>query len=468
MVFRVDARDDVIDDARDVAHVGCDRVRLIARFGGELADLLRDDGKAPALLAGARRFDRSVEGQEIRLRGDFRHHVGDGDDLLRLTLQGVGGVAHGGEVFHAPAQRIAGGAHAVEAARHIFHGFRKASIVLLLRGDDLLQRLDVSVQNLGHLPRRRSALCRRFRHAVDDLRDVGGSMTHVARQFIELAAIGDEFIPHAAKSGEVCTHRLLVGIDERSQFLKFIARGQHEISGEAMLGDVRKLAAQKAQRCEQQKCAGAAHDAHEKGKSEYDRRCAEKPKEHAEHERSGERHDGELDGQGARKQAKRTAERKSPLFQYALLEAQPQAHDAVPFLHDIDLDRLLEVVDRALQQAAEVRNEAALRLVKKLRLVLGQRRHLQERRIRARNLLDDFHMHIVDGSEERIDVLAFKKGRIYSGKGQDVVAPQFVPNIIRRLPRMPCQSIDKGADLTVRHIFQRGEDAARRPSSLPA
>ncbi len=54
---------------------------------GEFANLVGNHCKAAPLLAGPRRFDGRVQGQQVGLVGDFLDHVGDTADILRALLQ---------------------------------------------------------------------------------------------------------------------------------------------------------------------------------------------------------------------------------------------------------------------------------------------------------------------------------------------------------------------------------------------
>ena len=54
---------------------------------GELADVLGDDRKATAVLAGTRRLDRGVQRQQIGLLGDARDRCDDPGDRLALGAE---------------------------------------------------------------------------------------------------------------------------------------------------------------------------------------------------------------------------------------------------------------------------------------------------------------------------------------------------------------------------------------------
>ena len=59
---------DIPDNRRNLAR---NLLRIVRRGKGELADFIRDDGKAPAVLPGARRLDSGVEGQQVDPVGDI-------------------------------------------------------------------------------------------------------------------------------------------------------------------------------------------------------------------------------------------------------------------------------------------------------------------------------------------------------------------------------------------------------------
>ena len=50
---------------------------------GQLADLVGDDGEAPAALTGAGGLDRGVEREQVGLAGDVLDRLDDAADLLR-------------------------------------------------------------------------------------------------------------------------------------------------------------------------------------------------------------------------------------------------------------------------------------------------------------------------------------------------------------------------------------------------
>ena len=74
---RVHCGADVVDEAADLLGGPADAV-------GQLADLVGDDAEALAHLAGARRLDRRVDGEDVRLFGQLVDDLEDAADLLRL------------------------------------------------------------------------------------------------------------------------------------------------------------------------------------------------------------------------------------------------------------------------------------------------------------------------------------------------------------------------------------------------
>jgi hypothetical protein len=82
--------DDADDGARlglDLADQAGDLARGAAGVLGQAADLLGDDREAAAVLAGARRLDRGVEREQVRLLGDLGDALDDRADLARLALE---------------------------------------------------------------------------------------------------------------------------------------------------------------------------------------------------------------------------------------------------------------------------------------------------------------------------------------------------------------------------------------------
>ena len=59
-----------------------DLLRGVLGILGELTDFLGDDREASALLTGARRLDRGVEREQVRLLGDPGDRLHDHADLL--------------------------------------------------------------------------------------------------------------------------------------------------------------------------------------------------------------------------------------------------------------------------------------------------------------------------------------------------------------------------------------------------
>ena len=72
-----------LDGADEVA----DLLRCALGFFRELSDLVSDDGEALALLTCARRFDRGVEREQIRLLGDAGDRRDDLADFLRALTE---------------------------------------------------------------------------------------------------------------------------------------------------------------------------------------------------------------------------------------------------------------------------------------------------------------------------------------------------------------------------------------------
>ncbi len=70
--------DRVVDQGLDFLGRCRRALRQVAHFGG-------DHGKAAALFAGTRRFDRGVQGQDVGLEGDA---VDDADDVGDLARAG--------------------------------------------------------------------------------------------------------------------------------------------------------------------------------------------------------------------------------------------------------------------------------------------------------------------------------------------------------------------------------------------
>ena len=78
-----------IDELRALDHLADrildQRLDLLGRLGAagcQVAHFGGDDRKTAALFAGARRFDRGIERQQIRLKRDLVDHADDVGDLL--------------------------------------------------------------------------------------------------------------------------------------------------------------------------------------------------------------------------------------------------------------------------------------------------------------------------------------------------------------------------------------------------
>ena len=98
---------------RLLLHLADDLADLLGRLHralGELAHLVGDHREAAAGLAGARRLDGGVQGEQVRLVGDLLDHLEDAPDLLRALAEAgddAGGVLH----------VLGDGLHAVHGAR---------------------------------------------------------------------------------------------------------------------------------------------------------------------------------------------------------------------------------------------------------------------------------------------------------------------------------------------------------------
>jgi hypothetical protein len=75
----------------DLGDEGGDLLGGAAGALGELANLVRDDGEALALLAGSGRFDGRVQGEQVGLLGDVVDRLDDGPDLVALAPSSVTG-----------------------------------------------------------------------------------------------------------------------------------------------------------------------------------------------------------------------------------------------------------------------------------------------------------------------------------------------------------------------------------------
>ena len=65
-----------------------------AERSASLVNLVGHDGEAEALVAGLRRFDRRVQGKEVRLLGNVVDDLDDAADVLDLRPQGAYGLRH--------------------------------------------------------------------------------------------------------------------------------------------------------------------------------------------------------------------------------------------------------------------------------------------------------------------------------------------------------------------------------------
>ena len=190
---------------------------------GQAADLLGDDREAAAVLAGARRLDGRVQGQQVGLVGDLgdrRDDAGDAVGLDREALDGLGdargrlahlvhragrlgddlrAAAGGGLRVLGGLGRLAraGGALAIAASRHRGGGLARradrahlslgADGDVLGRAGDLVHRAAGLVRGLGEV----AALALRrpevWAQAADDL---GQSAGHVAQRDPERVVVG--------------------------------------------------------------------------------------------------------------------------------------------------------------------------------------------------------------------------------------------------------------------------------------
>ena len=98
----LDRRGHVGRFAADVADVAEGALGGTAGCVRQLADLMRDDGEAAAMVAGSSRLDRRVEGQQARLVGDRR-------DLTCDLLRRFGDLAEAGAAVYRPRNSFARG-----------------------------------------------------------------------------------------------------------------------------------------------------------------------------------------------------------------------------------------------------------------------------------------------------------------------------------------------------------------------
>src|SRR3954449_284701 len=193
---------DLADQARD---------RAGGRLGllGQLADLLGDDREAAALLAGARRLDRSVQRQQVRLLGDAGDRGDDAADALGLGAEltdrlgrldravadrahGLGGPGDGAGALLGDLARRHGGGRGVPRVLRAGDAGRGD---LLGRELGLLHRADLALGAPGDLAHGRrdladgpTGLLRRGRHLLRGGRQRLGRRRHVADERAELLA----------------------------------------------------------------------------------------------------------------------------------------------------------------------------------------------------------------------------------------------------------------------------------------
>ena len=76
---------------RVLENVGDQRFNLLGRFRrplGQFPDLIRHDREASPGFTGTRRFDRGIQGQQIRLVGNFMNQLNNRTDLISLLGKG--------------------------------------------------------------------------------------------------------------------------------------------------------------------------------------------------------------------------------------------------------------------------------------------------------------------------------------------------------------------------------------------
>src|SRR5262249_16351436 len=135
VVDLLDDRSDLADRLDRAAGVGLDRLDLPAdvlrrarRLARQLLDLVRDAAGPLAGLAGARRLDRGVEGEEVRLLRDR----GDDLDALADLAAAVAELLHGrvrplghADRRGADARRVGGAPRdLLDAGAHLLHADR--------------------------------------------------------------------------------------------------------------------------------------------------------------------------------------------------------------------------------------------------------------------------------------------------------------------------------------------------------
>ena len=92
-LLRLRQREDLLDLFGILCDDAADLLRRRCRLLGELSDLLSDDGKTLALLAGARRLDGGIEGEKFRLPRDIRDEFVNLRDILRAGIELLDGRA---------------------------------------------------------------------------------------------------------------------------------------------------------------------------------------------------------------------------------------------------------------------------------------------------------------------------------------------------------------------------------------
>src|ERR1700679_2846575 len=78
----LDSADGVAGGILDALDLRGNLLRRLGGLVGQSLDLARDDGKSPAVFAGACRLDGGVQGQEVGLAGDVLNERYDFADLL--------------------------------------------------------------------------------------------------------------------------------------------------------------------------------------------------------------------------------------------------------------------------------------------------------------------------------------------------------------------------------------------------
>ncbi len=167
--------------------------------GGQIANLLRDDGKAASILAGPRRLDRRVQREQVRLAGEVRDHLHDFADVLCAFAQPL-------DLLDGLQRHLAHGAHALRGTlRRLAPNVRDLNGLFgtprhALDGARHLQNL------LGLVLRAAGQLGRRFAH----LRRVGtdnfAGGAHVRQQAAQRLQHGIQRLRHRAEGGRAELH----------------------------------------------------------------------------------------------------------------------------------------------------------------------------------------------------------------------------------------------------------------------